>query len=240
MTTDELRELIDALRHVENDMHHVEAKRAERDLPKKLWETISAFSNVAGGGVIVLGLDETNDFDVVGVANPKKIQQDLGNRCSEMEPPVRAVIEPHVIDGRTVVVAEVPEIGIDQKPCFYPPAGLTNGAFTRVADGDRKLSAYEVQMLLASRGQPREDERPAIDASFEDLDPLLIDGLLERLRLPERARFRDLNKEAALLTVKALVRHGERLVPSLAGLLAPTVLSEFERHLYGVPNFTNW
>lgn len=160
MTTDELRELIDLMRQTENDLHHVEAKRAERDLPKRIWETLSAFSKVAGGGVIILGLDELTGFEIVGVADSKKIQQDLASRCAEMDPPVRAVIAPHIVDGKTLIVAELPEIGIHQKPCYYPPAGLTNGAFTRVADGDRRLSAYEVQMLLASRGQPRDDERP--------------------------------------------------------------------------------
>ena len=174
-------------------------------MSRRLWETLSAFSNVAGGGVIILGLDESREFEITGVADSKKIQQDLASRCSEMEPPVRAVIELHALDGKTLVVAEVPEVGIDQKPCFYPPAGLTNGSFTRVADGDRKLSPYEVQMLLASRGQPREDERPVPEARVEDLDPELVAGLLERLRVPERGRFRTLDDEAALVTVKALV-----------------------------------
>src|SRR4051794_16204347 len=102
-----------------------------------------------------------------------------------MEPPVRAVIEPHIVDGRTLVVAEIPETSIEQKPCYYPAAGLTNGAFIRVADGDHKLSAYEVQMLLMSRGQPREDERPVPEASIAHLDSALVAGLLERLRGPD-------------------------------------------------------
>jgi ATP-dependent DNA helicase RecG len=144
MTTDELLELIELLRQSESDFYHVEAKRAEHGLPRRIWETLSAFSNIPDGGVIIFGLDELNQFDVVGVADPKKMQQDLGSRCAEMDPPVRAVIRPHVIDGKTLIVAEVPEIGLEQKPCYYPPAGLTNGAFVRVADGDRKLSTYEV------------------------------------------------------------------------------------------------
>lgn len=181
---------------------------------------MSAFSNVPGGGILILGLDEEQQFEIVGVDDPKKIQQDLGSRCSEMEPPVRAVIGSHDIDGKILIVAEVPEMGVEQKPCYYPSAGLTNGAFTRVADGDRKLSAYEVQMLLASRGQPREDERPVSGAHAVDLDPELVAGLLQRLRAREGTRFRTLSDEAALATVKALVRDGDQLVPSVGGLLA--------------------
>ena len=221
MTTAELRELIDSLRQFENDILHVEAKRAKRELPKRLWETVSAFSNTPEGGVIVLGLDEAANFDIVGVDDPKKIQQDLASLCSTMEPNVRAVIEPHILDGKVVVVAEVPEVGNDLKPCYYPPASLTNGAFIRgVADGDHKLSSYEVQMLLASRGQPRDDERPVPDASIEDFDAALVAGLLDRLRAPEGSRFRALNDEDALATVKALVRHEDRRVPSPCGMRA--------------------
>jgi predicted HTH transcriptional regulator len=181
MTAEELRELIDLLRKVEGDLLHLEAKRATHELPRRLWETVSAFANTPDGGVIILGLDEMVDFEVVGVADPKKLQDDLASLCSSMEPPVRAVIEPHIVDGKTLVVAEIPELVIEQKPCYYPPAGLTNGAFIRVADGDHKLTSYEVQMLLISRDQPREDERPVPEASPEDLDPALVAGLLERM-----------------------------------------------------------
>lgn len=220
MITAELAELIESLRAVVTDTQQVEAKRAEQELPKRLWETLSAFSNTPGGGVIVLGLDEASGFNVVGVKNAGKVQHDLANLCSEMEPKVRAVIEPHRVDGKTLVVAEIAELEIGQKPCHYPPAGLTNGAFIRVADGNRKLSAYEVQVLLASRGQPREDEEPVLEAGMADFDPELVEGLLGRLRQPEQSIFRRRSDEEALRILKVLVRADDRWVPSLGGLLA--------------------
>jgi ATP-dependent DNA helicase RecG len=198
----------------------VEAKRAEDALPRRVWETLSAFSNTPGGGVLILGLDETSGFATVGVRNPKKVQQDLASLCGEMEPPLRPPIELHRVEGRPLVVAEIPEIEIGQKPCYYRGAGLTNGAFIRVADGDRRLSPYEVQVMLASRGQPREDETPVADATAGDLDPDLVAGLLARVRRAEESVFRRLSDEEALRTLKVLVRHEDRWVPSLAGLLA--------------------
>jgi ATP-dependent DNA helicase RecG len=219
-TTAEPLELIDGLRTVETDSQHVEAKRAERELPRRLWETLSAFSNTPGGGILILGLDEQAGFDPVGVQDPGKQQQDLGNLCAEMEPAIRPLIDLHTIEGKTLIVAEIPEIEIGCKPCYYRGAGLTNGAFIRVADGDRKLSAYEVQVTLSSRGQPREDELPVPDAAWEDLDPELVAGLLGRLRQPEASPFRRRSDEEALRTLKVLVRHEERWVPSLGGLLA--------------------
>ena len=220
MNTAELQTIIRSLQEFRTDLLHVEAKRAEAELPKRIWETLSAFSNTPGGGVLILGLDEAAGFALTGVRNPKKLMQDLASICGEMEPPVRALIEPHRIEGATLMVAEVPEAELGHKPVYYRGAGLTNGAFVRVGDGDRKLSQYEVQVMLASRGQPREDEAPVAEATVEDFDRELVAGMLERLRAMERSAFRERTDEAALRTLKAVVRHEEGWVPSVGGLLA--------------------
>ncbi|HEX8395479.1 MAG TPA: ATP-binding protein [Longimicrobium sp.] len=220
MTNDELVSLITNLREFRTDLVHVEAKRARTEMPKRLWETISAFSNTPGGGVLILGLDESAGFGITGVDDPRKVMQDLGSLCGDMEPPVRAHIELHRVEGATLVVAEIPEAELGRKPVYYPGAGLTNGAFIRVADGDRKLNQYEVQVMLASRGQPRDDEQPVAEATPDDLDQELVAGLLERMRRSERSVFRGRTDQEALRTLKVLVVHQERWVPSLGGLLA--------------------
>ncbi|MFL5542439.1 MAG: ATP-binding protein [Longimicrobiaceae bacterium] len=220
MNTAELQTIIRSLQEFRTDLLHVEAKRAESELPRKLWETLSAFSNTPGGGVLILGLDEAAGFALTGVRNPKKMMQDLASLCGEMEPPVRALIEPHRVEGATLMVAEIPEAELGQKPVYYRGAGLTNGAFIRVGDGDRKLSQYEVQVMLASRGQPREDEAPVPEAAAGDFDRELVAGLLERLRGMARSVFHERSDEAVLRTLKAVVRHGEAWVPSVGGLLA--------------------
>jgi ATP-dependent DNA helicase RecG len=121
MTDEELQEHIGALRRARTDFRHVEAKRAHDGLPKRLWETLSAFSNSVGGGVIILGLDEQSGFSPVGVANPRKILQDLGSMTAEMDPRLTPVIDVKEVDGRALLVAEIPELLANQKPCFYRP-----------------------------------------------------------------------------------------------------------------------
>jgi hypothetical protein len=59
--TDGLNRLVAKLRSVRADTHPVEVKSAVGKLPKSLAETLSAFSNSAGGTVI-LGLDEGTGF----------------------------------------------------------------------------------------------------------------------------------------------------------------------------------
>jgi ATP-dependent DNA helicase RecG len=220
MTLPELREYINQLRVAGTDLTHVEAKLAKSELPKRIWETISAFSNTPQGGVIILGVSEESGFTIEGVNNPSKVQQDLANVCSSMEPAVRAHIEIHRLNRKSVITAEIPELPVAQKPCFHPGAGLTNGAFIRVADGDRKLSSYEVQMMLSSRGQPKDDEEPVPGTTLADLQPRLVRGLLTRLRKRPGSRFGRMTDEAILRILRVLVPFRNGQVCSLGAYLA--------------------
>ena len=67
MTSTELEKLIHTLREVGGDISSIEAKRSHRELPRRIWETLSALANTPGGGVLILGLDESQDFAVAGV-----------------------------------------------------------------------------------------------------------------------------------------------------------------------------
>lgn len=183
MTREELREALRQLRQHGSEIPGVEAKRARDQLPRRLWETLSAFSNTAGGGTIFLGVDEEAGFAVSGVEPAAKLQADLGALCSDqMEPPLRPLIQLWEEEGRTVLTAEIPELPPEQKPCYYKGGGLPNGAFIRVGDGDRRLNPYEVQALFESRGQPQHDAQPVEGTSVEDLDRALIEPMLQRFR----------------------------------------------------------
>lgn len=219
MTRDELLAIIEDLRRFATDHQHVEAKAAAGGLPRRLWETVSAFANTAGGGTLILGVDEERDFAVIGVHDPRKSSQDLASICDTMVPPVRALIELHEVEGHPVLVAEVPETALEDKPCYYSGAGLTNGAFIRVADGDRRLNQYEVQVMRASRGQPQEDREPVPGATRADLHADLTRAFLERLR-SDRPTLED-RSDHELLCMTGVIQVGEdRETISLGGLLA--------------------
>jgi ATP-dependent DNA helicase RecG len=215
----ELDEIIQRLRSLETDHAGVEAKRAEHEVPKRLWESLSAFANTAGGGVILLGLDETARFAAVGVRNVKKVQADLASMCADLEPPLRPSIEPHPFEGVTLLAVEVQEVERARKPCYYKPAGLHSGAFIRVGDGDRRLTDYEIHLLVAGRGQPTDDQSAVPEASLDDLDRAQLAGLRARLsaRLPKLAA---LDERAFLRTMKITTTCDGRDVPTVAAVLA--------------------
>jgi len=217
----ELAEIISNLRLLGADIADIEVKNGSGGLPKSLRETLSAFSN-ALGGVVILGLDEGQGFATAGLRNPAKLAADLASMCSsEMEPAVRPLIRIHQFEGQQLVVAEIPELDPAQKPCFYKGAGMTKGSFVRVSDGDRRLSSYEVQIMLSSRGQPRDDEQAVSGIGLEDLDQASLETLMARLRTSRPYAFKDLDRLAVLRRAKVLVtdQTGQDAV-SLAGLLA--------------------
>jgi len=67
------------------------------------------------------GLDEDAGFKVVGVGNPRRLQEDLSGLAAQMEPPLRPSFSVEEIEGGTVVAVEVPEVPYDQKPCYHRP-----------------------------------------------------------------------------------------------------------------------
>ncbi|MFQ1003544.1 ATP-binding protein [Modestobacter sp. SSW1-42] len=216
----DLAVLVERLRSHGTDSLDIEAKASTRALPKSVRETLSSFSNESGG-TILLGLAEDEGFAAVGVDDAGKVRDDLASLCADgMEPPVRAEIEIVTFEGAQLVVAVVPEMPRNQKPCYVKEQGLYLGSYTRSGDGDRHLTQYEVGVLLANRGQPRDDAEGVPEADITDLDAAAIDRLLTRVRLRQPIAFGSVSDEVALTRLRVLVRSGDRLVPSIGGLLA--------------------
>ncbi|MBP9127611.1 MAG: putative DNA binding domain-containing protein [Elusimicrobia bacterium] len=219
MNIQELKAVIDNLPNLGADNARVEFKAAERGFPKSLWETLSAFANTPGGGLIVLGVSETaTGLKAVGVTQPEKFENDTASLCDQMIPPLRPLIETHRIGGRSFVTIEVPEVSFKEKPCFYKGSGMMSGSFVRVADGDRRLTQYEIQGFLDGRGQPLYDIEPVPDGTRKDLDPSLIDDFLKRVRRrhPKMATWND---EKILKTFRILTERDGQETTTLCGLL---------------------
>ncbi|SED67859.1 ATP-dependent DNA helicase RecG [Amycolatopsis tolypomycina] len=221
MQDEELAEIVENLRLLGSDVSDVEVKKAEGGLPRSARETLVAFANTRGG-TLILGLDEGADFAATGLSAPAKLSSDLAAMCAtDIEPPLRPHIGIHDFEGGQVLVAEIPELPPDRKPCFSRGAGITQGSFVRVGDGDRRLTSYEVQLLLANRGQPHDDEAPVPGTGIADFDPALVATLLNRLRTRRPYAFGELDDIAALRRAKALVTADSgTVVASVGGLLA--------------------
>lgn len=200
------------LRLAGGDSTAVEVKASAGGLSDSIASTISAFSNMPGGGLIILGLDEKLGFEPVDLPDPDALMKALGSKARAFHPPAQIDIELGTVDGHIVVLGAVKETDASMKPCRAPDGR----AYLRSYDGDYPLSQVEEQAFLAQRRQPRFDQQPVAGATERDLDPDLV-GLWKRNtddRAPGLARY-----ELDERLVRAGVLTPDR-VPTVAGLLA--------------------
>jgi ATP-dependent DNA helicase RecG len=182
-----------------------------------LHETLSAFAN-AEGGTVILGVDEAKGFEPVGLVDPGRVLDQFATLCQAMDPPLTAEVDVVELGGAHILIAEIPATPRDRRPCHMSDKPPWDSSFVRVADGDRKLSTYEVQLLLENRGIVRHDAALVEDARAEDLDTATIGEFIARVREQRSVLTRRSDDE--VLRLFNIIRDTEKGPrPTLAGLL---------------------
>ena len=64
MLVDELKALVTQVQKMKCETGQLELKSANKGCPK-LYDTLSSFSNQTGGGIILLGINEVDDYQAV-------------------------------------------------------------------------------------------------------------------------------------------------------------------------------
>lgn len=221
MTREELLELIIEVQRCQSELGDVEVKSAQRGTPQRLFEPLSALANRKGSGVMLFGMDENRNFEVVGVGKVHRLQEEISHlAASEMEPALRPEFTVEDIEGKMVVAVEVSELSAEQKPCFYKPAGLQRGSYIRVGNTNRQMTDYEIFGYVSARTQPILDEEPGLNATIEDLNQVELDDYLAQLRRTRpQAAYLDEPFERVLVQLRIVREVGGVLRPTLAGLL---------------------
>jgi ATP-dependent DNA helicase RecG len=221
MTHKELIELITEVQQHQSELDDVEVKSAQRGTPRRMFESLSSFANRTTGGVILFGLDENHNFEVVGVDDAHRLQEEISHlAASEMEPALRPEFTVEEVEGKTVVSVEVPGVAVNQRPCYYKPAGLQKGSYIRVGNTNRQMNDYEIFGYVSARTQPTFDEEPVPGTTVEDLDRVKLEDYLTQLK---RARAQPIyltQPFEKMLSQLRIVREVDGVVrPTLAGLL---------------------
>ena len=180
--------------------------------PDELADALAAFAN-ARGGTLVLGVDETRQ--IVGI--PPEQQDTLERYVAEI---VRDAIDPPLYPD--IYWCELPDAGGHPRPVLRVeiPQSLfvhkgPGGYLRRVGSSQRRLEPEYLDRLFLQRIQERLirfDELFVPGASFEDLDPALVD----RFRTPRAPHDRE-----ALAHQLAIARPNEDgdMTPTVAGIL---------------------
>jgi len=209
----ELVSLIKRIQSVHTEWNDYEVKAAKQGCPR-VRDTLSSFSNQSGGGVIVFGVDEEDNFNVCGVYDAADLIKKVEAQCMEMEPVIRPLFSVAEIDGKTVVSAEIQEIDNADKPCFYKGVGRLNGSYVRSGDADRLMTEYEVYSFEAFRKKIQDELRTAGRASLSDIQTKAFDLFVGLVRA-KKPNLSELETEE-LCRLQGFAENGK---PTLAGIM---------------------
>lgn len=214
MIEKELVQLIDEIIHQKCEKQHIEIKKAGKGMPERLYDTFSSFSNQTGGGIIIFGIDEKNNYEVSGVYNAQDLQVQVKNAAEQMEPIVRPFFTVTEYNGTIVVSAEISECDPESKPCFYRPAGRIRGSYVRIGESDMPMTDYEVYSYEVYKRKIRDELRTVERATVDDFNRDILTGYFSKLRLdkPQLAK----HTEERILQLQGMT---QRNTPTVAGLM---------------------
>jgi ATP-dependent DNA helicase RecG len=153
MTRDELIKRLQGF-----EWNDAEFKKARGGVPDSAYETVCAFSNTAGGW-LVFGIEDGEDkFEIVGVIEVDKVQNDFlsvlrrGTKLNRTIESRESLID---CDGQAVLVFYIPEALRTEKPVY-----LNNDirkSFIRRGGGDERCTRDEIERFLRDAATERFD-----------------------------------------------------------------------------------
>ncbi len=224
MLEEELVQLVKKITSEKCEKQYIELKKASGGTPSRLYDTLSSFSNQIGGGIIIFGIDEDADYEVVGVYDAQDLQKKVVEQSLQMEPIVRPLFTVAQIADKLVVSAEISECDIYEKPCFYKGAGRLRGSYIRVGDSDQSMTEYEIYSYEAFKRRIHDELRTVDRATKEYLKK---DNVVEYLIKLRRQKMNLINlDDERILETQGMVKDG---LPTLAGLM---LLGEYPQEFF--------
>ena len=227
MEAADLVSLVAKVQRMKAEGPDLELKSAEKGCPRKLYDTLSSFSNQDEGGVIIFGISE-EDYSVVGVYDAEQLEKEVIAQCKQMEPEVRPLFTIAEIEDHVVVSAEIPGVEFSLRPVYYKGVGIVKGSYVRVGEADERMSPYEVYSYDAFRRGIHDDKRKVEEAGLSFLDEELLRTYLSRLK-KDRPNLSNI-PDKDVIPLSGIVRDGH---PTIAALM---VLSRYPQSFF--PQFS--
>ena len=180
MQTKELINLIDNIVSLKTETNNIEFKKAKDGVPENLYDTLSSFSNTSGG-IIIFGVDEKNNYDICGITNPDIFQKKITEQSLMMEPKIRPIITICEYDGKIIASAEIPELDVFNKPCYYSGKGKMKGSYIRVGDADLPMTDYEIYSFDAFKYKTEDELRSKERIEKDIFNEISINSFLDKI-----------------------------------------------------------
>lgn len=207
MTSEIFLEKLNEIQKLKCETQTLELKSAGVDCPKRLYDTLSSFSNQDDGGIIIFGIDEKNDYRESGVYDAQDLQKKINEQCLQMEPVVRPLLTVVEKEGKSFVAAEIPGIDLAERPCYYKGQGRLKGAFTRIGDSDEPMTEYEIYSYEAFRKKYQDDIRGIYRVTLPALNQEKLAEYIQKLKngKPNLANLPD----TEIYELMSITRNGE-------------------------------
>lgn len=150
-----------------------EVKEAKSEVPKSSWETVSAFSNTAGGWLVFGVSKKGKKYDIIGVDSPEKIEQDFLTtlRGDKFNKQIIVESKKYAIDNKIILAFFIPSMNSKDKPVYFNSLSNT---FIRTGSGDQRATKEEIDSMYRNSSFDKKDEQ-LTKFTFEDLDKETID-----------------------------------------------------------------
>jgi predicted HTH transcriptional regulator len=162
MTKDELIAKLSDL-----EWEDFEVKEAKGEVPKSAWETVSAFSNTAGGW-LVFGVKQTGPtFEVVKMTNPEKIEQDfLGvlRGAQKFNTLINPTCARYEMEGEVVLAFYIPVS--PNKPVYF---NTQSNTYIRRGSADQKATQAEIDAMYRDQTFGTKSSELAVGTGLADL-----------------------------------------------------------------------
>jgi predicted HTH transcriptional regulator len=181
----------------------------KRDLSSSLGivRTLIAFANTAGG-TLIIGVEDKTHY-IIGVSDPLSQEEKITNFISDLiEPLILPEIEILPYKQTQILIIRVYPSPI--RPHFLKTKGLENGTFVRVGSSNRQADPTLIQEMKRFTSNQPYDEQPLLQLHSDAIDFETASRFF--------APFRNL-KTDDLKTLRLVVEHQAKLVPTVAGIL---------------------
>ena len=215
MQAEELIKIVKEIQKQKTEKQTIELKAANIGCPTRLFDTLSSFSNQDDGGIIIFGIDENKDYQVVGVYDPQDLQKKVTEQCKQMQPRVLALFTVCEIDNKIVVSAEIPSVDISERPVFYKGVGRIKGSYVRIGDSDELMNEYEIYSYEAFRKRIQDDIRLVNNAKIKLFNEELLANYISSIK-KERKNLSNNVSDEEILELMGIVSDN---IPTLTGTL---------------------
>ncbi len=169
-------ELIKKLQDIE--WEDFEIKSCKSKLSTNVWETVSAFSNTAGGWLVFGVEQKSGKYEFTGVDKPEELEQNFTTvlRGEKFNRKIETKAKKHKFNDSTILSFYIPQKTPRERPIYF--GNNQYNTFIRSGSGDQRATKEEIEAMYRN-------------SSFDEKDSEVLDWGIEAIDQETLKRYRN-------------------------------------------------